>query len=74
MKKIVTVAAIALLGAIVLPSCKKDYNCTCKYSVGGVSQSTSVQLKNVTKKDAKAACEGYNTTYAAYAGVSCNLD
>ncbi len=74
MKKIVIVAAVALFGAIVLPSCKKDYKCTCTYTVGGASQSTSYDLKNVTKKDAKAACEGYNATLAAYTGISCDLD
>lgn len=74
MKKITTVAAIALLGAIVLPSCKKDYKCTCTYSVSGASQSVTYDLNNLTKKDAKAACEGYNRTLATYAGINCNLD
>lgn len=74
MKKIAIVAAVAILGAVVLPSCKKDYKCTCTYTQSGASQSLSVDLKNVTKKDAKAACEGYNSVYAAYAGISCNLD
>lgn len=74
MKKIVAVAAIAVLGAIVLPSCKKDYTCTCTYTMGGTSQSVSVKLENVTKKDAKAACETNTALYSAYTGVSCNLD
>jgi len=74
MKKIVIVAVVALFGAIVLPSCKKDYKCTCTYTLGGAAQSTSYEMKNVTKKDAKAACEAYNSTLAAYAGISCNLD
>jgi hypothetical protein len=65
MKKIVTIVAVALFGVLVLPSCKKDYTCTCTF--GG--QSASTTLKNVTKKDAKAACESGNI-----GGASCSLD
>lgn len=65
MKKIVTIVAVALFGALVLPSCKKDYTCTC--TVGGVT--TSTEIKNAKKSDAKAACE-----YLNIAGANCSLD
>ena len=57
MKKIVTIAAVALLGTIVLPSCKKDYTCVCTVSSGGTSISNEYSLGKQTKKDAKNACE-----------------
>lgn len=65
MKKIVTIVAVALFGAVVLPSCKKDYTCTC--TING--QSTSTEIKNAKKADAKLACE-----YLNIAGASCSLD
>jgi hypothetical protein len=65
MKKIVTVAAVALFAALVLPSCKKDYTCTC--TINGVS--TSTEIKNAKKADAKLACEYLNVS-----GASCSLD
>lgn len=74
MKKIVSVAAVAFLGAIILPSCKKDYTCTCSYTANGVSSSVSVELKDVSKKDAERACEDNTALYSAYTGVTCTLD
>lgn len=74
MKKLITIALVALAGSILFASCKKDYKCTCTWNVGGTSQSSTVELKKMSKKDAKAACEGNTSQYAAFAGVSCNLD
>jgi len=65
MKKFATIAVIALVGAIVLPSCKKDYVCTC--NVGGTE--VKYDIKNVKKSDAKAACTVYQVS-----GISCSLD
>jgi hypothetical protein len=65
MKKIVTIVAVALFGALVLPSCKKDYTCTC--TIGG--QTFPNEMKNVKKSDAKAACDALNI-----AGANCTLD
>lgn len=69
MKKIVTIAAVTLFGAILLPSCKKDYTCTCTIS----GQTTPSPLGKQSKKDAKATCDAANTT-AALLGGSCSLD
>jgi hypothetical protein len=69
MKKIVTIVAVALFGALVLPSCKKDYTCTC--TIAGQTQ--PYPYENTTKKDAKAACEALSSA-AAVAGGSCSLD
>lgn len=69
MKKIVTIAAVALFGAILLPSCKKDYTCTC--TIAGQTQ--PYPYNKTSKKDAKAACDALNTT-ASIAGGSCSLD
>ena len=65
MKKIIAIAAVALFGAIVLPSCKKDYTCTC--TVGG--QTAVYPMNNVTKASAKASCDALNM-----AGANCSLD
>lgn len=64
MKKIVTIVAVALFGALVLPSCKKDYTCTC--TVAGQSISTTI---HASKKDAKASCEAGNV-----GGWSCSIN
>jgi hypothetical protein len=48
MKKVVIIAAVALLG---MASCKKTFTCDCV----GVS-STSVYEKTVKGKDAESAC------------------
>ncbi|WP_118972846.1 hypothetical protein [Taibaiella koreensis] len=74
MKKITLVAIIALAGATLFPSCKKDYKCTCTWSIGGQQQSNTVELKKMSKKDAKATCEGSTNQYSAYTGVSCALN
>jgi hypothetical protein len=67
MKKIVTIVAVALFGALVLPSCKKDYTCVCTTTINGTSNSQEVSLGKQTKKDAEAACSG---KVVATAGVS----
>lgn len=64
MKKITSVAAIALL-ALSFTSCKKDYTCECSID-GTVIGSTTI---NATKSDAKTACE-QNAT-AGGTSVSC---
>lgn len=69
MKKIVTIAAVALFGAILLPSCKKDYTCTCSI----LGQSASYTYKKVKKSEAKTSCDQQNTA-AAVVGGSCSLN
>ncbi len=68
MKKLAMISAVALLGAIVLPSCKKDYTCTC--TVAGVKTPTS--YGKTTKKDAKAACDALDA--ALQGNGDCTLD
>lgn len=57
MKKIVTIAAVALLGAIVLPSCKKDYTCSCTVTGMGITTTAEGKTGKMSKKDAKAECD-----------------
>ncbi len=71
MKKIAPIAMVALIGALSLTSCKKNYTCDCTYSVSGVSQTYSWQTGKVKKSDAKAACEGYTAT--GWTNISCSL-
>ena len=56
MKKLLTLAAVALTAAIVLPSCKKDWTCVCTDSNG---DQTSYTINNSRKPDAKLVCEGF---------------
>ena len=55
MKKLSMIAMGVVLVAS-LASCKKDYTCTCTYTDGNTTSSTSWTIR-ATKKDAKAACE-----------------
>lgn len=67
MKKITSVAAIALL-AFSFTSCKKDHTCECSID-GTVIGSTTI---NATKSDAKSTCESSNSS-AAIVGGKCEL-
>ncbi|MFA6057666.1 MAG: hypothetical protein WC756_05680 [Taibaiella sp.] len=71
MKKIVTIVAVALFGALVLPSCKKDYTCVCTSTVNGVSTSVEAKTGKMSKKDAEAACE--QTVSAGGVTMECKL-
>lgn len=66
MKKLFILAVIA--GAFSMTSCKKDFTCECTVS----GQTTPIELKNVKKVDATAACKTWNTSYSAQGG-SCKL-
>ncbi len=72
MKKIAPIVMVAFIGALSLTSCKKEYTCSCSYTVNG--QTTTSEVKSGTKlskKDAKAWCTAY--TNAAWTGLSCSL-
>ncbi len=56
MKKVIGVAAFAVLGMVALSSCKKDYTCTCTTTFAGSTTTTSTTL-NGKKDDVKTACE-----------------
>ena len=57
MKKIIGVAAFAVVGMIALSSCKKDYTCECVVTILGQTATSSTVLENVKKKDAESACD-----------------
>jgi hypothetical protein len=67
MKKILLVAAVA---ALTLPSCKKDYTCTCTYTPsGGTAATYTYEMKDVKKKDAKDACNTLGAAWIAGGGT-----
>ena len=66
MKKVLLFAAV--LSAFSFASCKKDYTCTCSYSVGGTTVSGSTTIHN-TKKKAKDACTALATN-----GETCSVN
>lgn len=60
---------LAMIGAT---SCKKYHTCECKVTVAGITSTSSVTSDTkMTKKDAKADCEGSASTTASSA--SCEL-
>ena len=67
MKKIILLSGLTLL---TLASCKKDWTCTCTSSLGSGSSSTT--YSNLTKSDAKAACDANDVTAGAIT-VDCEL-
>ncbi|HET8573870.1 MAG TPA: hypothetical protein VFL76_08355 [Edaphocola sp.] len=74
MRKFTAVAALALLAATVLPSCKKDYKCECTSSMNGQTVGTSTyDLGKQTKKDAKDACN-QKATSASTGGVQVSVE
>ncbi len=64
MKKIIGVAAFAVLGMVALSSCKKDYTCTCTY----LGTTSSYVIKDSKKSTAETACAVYST-----GGASCSI-
>jgi len=76
MRKFTAVAALALLAATILPSCKKDYTCECTTKLNGqVVGTTTADLGKQTKKDAEDACNQKSVmgTVGAQATVECEL-
>lgn len=73
MKKI-TLIAVAAIGMTLFASCKKDYTCTCKVTMGGSTQEVAQTYPKTSKSTAKTACESYETTVQV-AGVTaeCSL-
>ena len=61
MKKVLSVAAVALFVAGTMSSCKKDYTCSCS----GDSWSLDIQYTKVKKKDAEESCSSAESTYKA---------
>lgn len=69
MKKLVLAVAVVAFAATTLTSCKKEYTCTCKVTLLGITTSASGTIKD-TKKNAKEECDKGDS-----AGVSeCEID
>lgn len=66
MKKLLVLAVIA--ASFTMTSCKKDWTCSC--SQGGTT--TEYKFTKVVKKDAKKACDTWDTQFKV-AGGSCSL-
>ncbi|MBL1280588.1 MAG: hypothetical protein COA33_009960 [Fluviicola sp.] len=64
MKKIIGVAAFAVLGMVALSSCKKDYVCTCT----DAGSTITIDINNVKKSTAESACAVYAT-----GGATCSI-
>ena len=64
MKKITTVAAIALF-AVAFTSCKKNYTCECTTTTNGVTTTVKGNSAKMSKKDAKALCDQGDYTSAS---------
>jgi hypothetical protein len=71
MKKLLLVGAFATFGVLALSSCKKDYTCECKTTVGSLT-STSTSTINGKKKDAKEACDKKDSSITG-ASVACEI-
>ena len=74
MKKISTIAIVALFGAMSLTACKKKWTCECTSTVNGVSTTSSgTDTEKRTKKDAKDLCTKNNGS-TTVAGITTTLD
>lgn len=63
MKKVLGVAAFAVLGMVALSSCKKDY--TCSWTINGVEYSQTYPDLDKDAADAQeTACKNVNGTWA----------
>lgn len=72
MRKILSL--VAALGTTLLVSCKKSHVCECSYTdLDGKTVTIPIDMKKVTKKDAKAECESSNALYSSFTSVSCKL-
>lgn len=67
MKKLLLL--VAVVAAMSTTSCKKDYTCTCTYSVFGITSSASTTIHD-TKKKAKSTCETGTTA----GGATCTIN
>jgi len=60
MKKSLRIGSVAIVGIILLASCKKDYTCECAEAIvnGGVPVSVTVSTSNIkaTEKNATEQC------------------
>ena len=59
MKMIKIISGFAILAALSLTSCKKDYTCTCTTVVTAVSTNIQHSVNDATYTDAKRSCKNY---------------
>lgn len=69
MKKTTIFVFAALIAAASLTSCKKDYTCECKNSLGTI---TNIPINDAKKSDATDACNASDVLYKL-GGGSCTL-
>jgi len=62
MKKSLIIISVTLISAMLFSSCKKDHVCSCTYKTLGINQTYEWTIKDATRKEAKAECEGYVST------------
>ena len=72
MKKLLSIAAVTL-ALVSLSSCKKDYTCTCNYTIVGFGDyEQTLGIPNSSKKNAESACDAWEADYANYS-PTCEL-
>jgi hypothetical protein len=71
MKKLFVFGIIA--SGLALASCKKDHTCTCDADVLGFTVSYDTVLTDMSKSDAKAACEGMSFDFGTLGSQTCGL-
>jgi hypothetical protein len=65
--KIIKISLLLCLLAGLMPSCKKDYTCTCENIDSTGSTSTSaIDLTGLTKGKARDFCNDLNGTFSYY--------
>ncbi len=75
MKKLFPLMVVAIV-ATMFTSCKKDYTCTCTITTTGTSTAIvqPYPLSDMTKGDAKDACDKMTTTFTTgMSTASCKL-
>jgi hypothetical protein len=60
-KTLLGLSAAAML--LSFASCKKDYTCTCDYTIGGVRQTPAFPINDAKRGDAHDACDAAEATY-----------
>ena len=84
MKKLGSIAIVAMFGILTLASCKKDWTCSCTIhwtnsSLGiDTTLSGSGEIKDVKKSEAKDSCTSQNGViddgYGGTFNTDCSLD
>ncbi len=61
---------LAAVGIMFLTSCKKDYVCLCTWTDGGGTDSDTETYTQVTKSDAKDACDAKKASILNWGGIT----